>query len=805
MLDKPVYRMLEGWVERARSEGGTAVACKLHTHLAYLFKHVEQRELTPQGVRALVLANLYVNIHYQFDLDVQRNVSVKRSAVQEKSSSGKPSLQPLGFPQTEIFDLFQAQRSNVLGWLQAHPDDCSSIMEGIVQYLSGTSNKGSSGKQSSGLTSGDSGLRARRWSSMPQPGNAGRFVPDTESVLRRKLTTADGKMRTSSMNKRMELDLADTYEAMSFEEYLRETTRATVDLEINIQLGELTVKKNTLEVLDEAYGTLPDFVAVLGGADTLRLKCAEVKNTTHRSWLRVVGKRHDLQLWDPDPRVPQLAFNRQFKQGRGLSRAEGWIAQALSRPQVAKHVAHLELYLPNSNCAEEPFVCLAAREMFVARTAGGNSALISSQGDDDSHTSSTSFKHFAGKPTVRPLAFLREVCVYRSSGVVHLFNVVPHGRRFMRSLVWASDAALCLHDGEAALGFVGGEMDDDPSSAAGPSATASTPTLQILEQEAYAGRAATEPSLVILRNILREIGVQVYVPRRFLRGLLPAALLCAYDFWQNGDDSLIGYPAAEHAAAATAAPSGGAESDTTAAAVGAGTAAAGCSTVVRVLLRKEEEPDRSGFGRAEATASVMRVAMMPLGGDNSAPSRDILANPSTEPFEAASPLVQAVEDPTQEPLTLLNLLLAVGDAGLSERDEAQAWQAMAMLAELLLRVEDLSHILVWHHGVPPEADDDGVGVGSTPQRCRVHLVELPRLGLTFAPKRAYQDRSAPGELLGKPGAVDPWRFDPFADSNAAALAPDTDPFEDPFEPSAVVAEVRPPTPQHAGLASRVVS
>jgi hypothetical protein len=390
------------------------------------------------------------------------------------------------------------------------------------------------------------------------------------------------------------------------------------------------------------------------------------------------------------------------------------------------------------------------------------------------------------------LAFLREVCVYRSSGVVHLFNVVPHGRRFLRSLVWASDAALCLHDGEAALGFVGGETDADLStSAPSPGAAASTPTLEILEQEAYAGRAATEPSLVILRNILREMGVQVYVPRRFLRGLLPAALLSAYDFWQNGDDSLIGYPAADHAAGApTAAPSGGAESDTTAAAVGSG-------TVVRVLLRKEEGPDRSGFGRAEATASVMRVVMMTLTGETDAadlanPSRD-LANPSTDPFEGgASPLVQAVEDPTQEPLTLLNLLLAVGDAGLSERDEAQPWQAMAVLAELLLRVEDLSHILVWHLGAPPEADDGIGGTESPPQPCRVHLVELPRLGLTFAPKRAYQDRSAPGDLLGKAaGAVDPWRFDPFADSNAVALAPDADPFVDPFEPSAVNAEVRP--------------
>lgn len=68
-----------------------------------------------------------------------------------------------------------------------------------------------------------------------------------------------------------------------------------MDLEINIQLGELTVKKNTLEVLDAHFGALPDFVSVLGQG-TLHVQCAEVSNTTHRSWLRVVGKRHDLQV-----------------------------------------------------------------------------------------------------------------------------------------------------------------------------------------------------------------------------------------------------------------------------------------------------------------------------------------------------------------------------------------------------------------------------------------------------------------------------------------------------------------------------
>jgi hypothetical protein len=59
---------------------------------------------------------------------------------------------------------------------------------------------------------------------MPQSGNAGRFVPDTETQ-RRTLRTADGFIRTISMTQRLENEIAATYKQMSFEEYLRETTR----------------------------------------------------------------------------------------------------------------------------------------------------------------------------------------------------------------------------------------------------------------------------------------------------------------------------------------------------------------------------------------------------------------------------------------------------------------------------------------------------------------------------------------------------------------------------------------------------
>lgn len=49
-------------------------------------------------------------------------------------------------------------------------------------------------------------------------------------------------------------------------------------------------------------------------------------------------------------------------------------------------------------------------------------------------------------------------------------------------------------------------------------------------------------TMVITRNLYSSVGLQTFLPHRLLTGLMPSAILEAYDFWQNEDDSLIGYP-----------------------------------------------------------------------------------------------------------------------------------------------------------------------------------------------------------------------------------------------------------------------
>jgi hypothetical protein len=175
-------------------------------------------------------------------------------------------------------------------------------------------------------------------------------------------------------------------------EWLLETTLQTFDMEINTQLGEFTVRKNRLRHLDARIREMPDFIAAIGpvlekrgiapshfqrelyGAEKLKIgdsgdvvHCAEVQNTEHRTWMRLVGLSHDVQLWDQDPRPPANEFTRSLVPrvqtnvqalealGRtvgsgGLDPCEQWIPLLLDpivRGPGAGYLHGVELFLPN--------------------------------------------------------------------------------------------------------------------------------------------------------------------------------------------------------------------------------------------------------------------------------------------------------------------------------------------------------------------------------------------------------------------------------------------------------------------------
>lgn len=78
------------------------------------------------------------------------------------------------------------------------------------------------------------------------------------------------------------------------------------EIEVNIQLGTLTLNTAQVEHLDLRICAMEDFQDVFG--DATQIACAGVKLTTKRKWVRLVGRRYDLQLWQPDDRVQLIGL-----------------------------------------------------------------------------------------------------------------------------------------------------------------------------------------------------------------------------------------------------------------------------------------------------------------------------------------------------------------------------------------------------------------------------------------------------------------------------------------------------------------
>ena len=95
------------------------------------------------------------------------------------------------------------------------------------------------------------------------------------------------------------------------------------------------------------------------------MQCAEVRNTAHRTWLRLVGRRHDVQFWDEDlrqPKEPLPGFKRRYKEVN-LNTQEKWVATNFE-PFRERFLGSVHWYLPKEQlerCRKHPPMQSAVR------------------------------------------------------------------------------------------------------------------------------------------------------------------------------------------------------------------------------------------------------------------------------------------------------------------------------------------------------------------------------------------------------------------------------------------------------------
>ena len=457
-------------------------------------------------------------------------------------------------------------------------------------------------------------LKIRNWQSISHSTCYGRFVPDTE----------DDHLREGSYRK--------PKPGQSYEQWMLQVTTEAIGSEVNVQISEFTLQNHKMMQLDELIMKHKDFqhTRKMAFNDVTDIACAEVMHTANRYWWRLVGRRYDIQSWAPDRRnyynlkkVLNPKFTRKFPSK--LRKGENWIADALSE-KLPLILPEAILYMSPSDQSNARFVQLAG--------------WIENPKNADSTSTHT----------------LKEVIVWQNPPVINIFNVTEYGRRLLRVLQYSSSSSICLDE-------VKGEP--YPDRVAG-----------ILSMSSGIPMTNTFPSdsLIVSRALSKSIGNQVYIPKRFLAGILPTALVDTYTFWQTEDDNIIGFEDVDIEKN---------EDDNDIVVEN------GAISRLKITLLKGSDVDKSGFCNSPADALVQLIPTL-----NSDPEKEEL-------------------DPNRPVMTLLNIITAPPSSLLKR------------VGMLLSRLDNLSHILVWstsHIKSPSDA-------------LSVDKIELPRVNLTFKAKR----------------------------------------------------------------------
>lgn len=267
-----------------------------------------------------------------------------------------------------------------------------------------------------------------------------------------------------------------------YEAWLRNRLSRTLRSEIiDVQLGEFVLRRSRLEPLPIEIRSHRDLGDLGIDADVLAVELAQHQ---FRTSYRLLSARVDVAVWQP-PHGSSSPFNlSELRQFVNLQMPkEAWIKKRLD--DIATTDATL-LYLPKMSCASQDMCVVAGYRNY----------------NDTTEHEPTSRRRKASDAKRRAW---REWHVHKN-GLVEVYDVVDHSRRWLRMLASTTDPRQSL----------GRVVPSEPP----PGVT-----------------------LEISRVARRQTGTtrQTFVPRRFLSGALPDALLDQYDFWQNDDNlALVG-------------------------------------------------------------------------------------------------------------------------------------------------------------------------------------------------------------------------------------------------------------------------
>ncbi|KAL7066785.1 EF hand family protein [Cryptosporidium serpentis] len=389
-------------------------------------------------------------------------------------------------------------------------------------------------------------------------------------LMKLKRIIGNSSTNENSLNERYDISQFEYYE------WFKTILSINTETEINIQLSLFSLKNNNLKVLGSWINEFKDFMDVLRECEdessnldknsanltsNSQYQCAEIANNQNLYWCRLIGSRIDLYRWEPFQKTIQVTFCRKYC-ANNLPAGSEWITELFEPWRVIflKGISTIYIEDPEtekdnqeaqSGYTKKPDLTKVVRLQFLYPLYNSGEGPSS----PNTKTGSTKSNSESGNSSILEVEIvthsLKEIVVYRFPPVVMVFDIVEHGRLYYKQLCHTSNISYSLgYCNEKFitpwLGITESIQDEDlDKSNASCYFTAGNSSKYTLGAGIPLQRGQKpRQSLVIMRDYYPDpVGTEMYIPSRFLFGLLPQALIETHEFWQSQiTGNIRGYP-----------------------------------------------------------------------------------------------------------------------------------------------------------------------------------------------------------------------------------------------------------------------
>jgi hypothetical protein len=133
LLEEKMFKIIARWIKRSKKDGRFGQACMLHAHLAFIYRNVEEVDLTPRVVFTVLASQIFLFNYYKYDLDIDLETKENKKSSQKEVD---PTVFDLVIPNVELFGMFQRNRRMILTWLQKSPEERNKVLSILLLVFS---------------------------------------------------------------------------------------------------------------------------------------------------------------------------------------------------------------------------------------------------------------------------------------------------------------------------------------------------------------------------------------------------------------------------------------------------------------------------------------------------------------------------------------------------------------------------------------------------------------------------------------------------------------------------------------------